>query len=480
VRNASDPKNAKETLIATKWNASEVMPLIELLGEVAEGTNYMMSEIQAQGILDLKLHRLTGLERDKISNEASEISSYIKELVSILSNRHELLDIMKEELLEVKEMFGTPRKTVISENDAEVDLEDLITPEDMVVTISTDGYVKRQPMSDYRSQRRGGKGKSVTNMKNEEEVETFFVANTHDPLLFFTSIGKVYKLKVYELPLASRGARGKAFINLLPIEKDERVNRVVPIPRNEEDRDGKVLMFATEKGLIRKTPMKAFDNVYITGIKGMALNDGDTLITVCIADEEVGDVLISSRQGKAVRFPIDSLRTIASRTGLGVKGITLKGKDTLMSMDVVNEEETPFILTVTENGYGKRTASPDFPTKSRGTMGVIAIKTSDRNGEVVASIPVDVDDQIMILTTDGQAIRMNVDEVSVIGRNTQGVRLFKTDGAKVAYVSRIQADMLDDDDDEILEGEEGATVEGEVIAVEAATEAVVEEAPTEE
>ncbi len=471
VRNASDPKDAKANLIKTPWNASEVMPLIELLGEVASGTTYMMSEIQAQAILDLKLHRLTGLERDKISNEAKEISNYIKELVEVLSNRNKLLTILKDELLEVKEIFGTPRKTVISESDSEVDIEDLITPEDMVVTISTDGYVKRQPMSDYRSQRRGGKGKSVSKMKDEEEVETFFVANTHDPLLFFTSLGKVYKLKVYELPLASRGARGKAFINLLPIEKDERINRVVPTPRNAEDREGKVLMFATEKGLIRKTPLKAFDNVYITGIKGMALNEGDTLVTVCIADENKGDILISSRQGKAVRFPINSLRTIASRTGLGVKGITLKDGDKLMSMDVVNEEETPFILTVTENGYGKRTASPDFPTKSRGTLGVIAIKTSDRNGEVVASIPVDVDDQIMILTTDGQAIRMNVDEVSVIGRNTQGVRLFKTDGAKVAYVSRIQADMLDDEDGEtVIDSEVVASTQEEASTSEVKTE----------
>ena len=474
IRNAPDPKSAKAALLETPWNAQSVLPLIELLGESAEGATYHMSEIQAQGILDLKLHRLTGLERDKINNEANEISDYIKELVEVLSNREKLLTILKDELEEVKQMFGTPRKTVIEESDAEVDLEDLIKPEDMVVTISTDGYVKRQPMSDYRSQRRGGKGKSVANMKNEEEVETFFVANTHDPLLFFTSTGKVYKLKVYELPLASRGARGKAFINLLPIEKDERVNRVVPIPRNEEEREGKVLMFATEKGLVRKTPLKAFDNVYITGIKGMALNDGDTLVTVCIADEEVGDVLISTRQGKAVRFPIDSLRTIASRTGLGVRGVNLKEGDTLMSMDVVNEEETPFILTVTVNGYGKRTESSDFPTKSRGTFGVIAIKTSERNGEVVASIPVDVDDQIMILTTDGQAIRMNVDEISTIGRNTQGVRLFKTDGAKVAYVSRIQADMLDDGDDELEE-----TIEGEVIATEAVAEAATEEVKTE-
>lgn len=475
IRNAPDPKTAKEELISQSWNAEQVLPLIELLGEAVDGTTYKMSELQAQGILDLKLHRLTGLERDKINNESNEIAEYIKELIEILSNREKMLGILKEELLEVKEMFGTPRKTVISESDAEVDLEDLITPEEMVVTISTDGYVKRQPMSDYRAQRRGGKGKSVANMKNEEEVETFFVANTHDPLLFFTSIGKVYKLKVYELPLASRGARGKAFINLLPLEKDERVNRVVPIPRDEADWEGKVLMFATEKGLVRKTPLKAFSNVYVTGIKGMALNDGDSLITVCLADEEQGDVLISSREGKAVRFPINSLRTIASRTGLGVRGITLKGKDTLMSMDVVDEEATPYILTVTENGYGKRTESSDFPTKSRGTMGVIAIKTSERNGPVVSSIPVDVDDQIMILTNDGQAIRMNVDEISVIGRNTQGVRLFKTDGAKVAYVSRIEAEMLGGDDEDLKgmdESEEGA----EVVALEAATE----EAPTTE
>ena len=463
IRHAPNPQTAKEQLIAEAWSAETVLPLIELLGEVVDSKKaYSLSEKQAQAILDLRLHRLTGLERDKIQDEADEISAYIKELVSILSDRTVLLGVMKDELKEVRETFATPRKTNIIEGSADVSIEDLIQPEECVVTISTDGYVKRQPLEDYRAQRRGGKGRSLTNMKGEgEQIETFFIANTHDPLLFFTSIGKVYKLKVYQIPPGSSGARGKAFVNLLPLEKDEKVNRVVPVPRDTEEWDGQVVLFATANGIIRKTPLKAFANVHVNGIKGMALNEGDQLISVRLAPEESGDVLISSHNGQAVRFANSDLRTIASRTALGVKGITLKDKDQLMCMDVIQEGEAQHILTVTENGFGKRTAVEDFPAKSRGTMGVIAIKTSDRNGKVVASLPVNEGDQIMALTNDGQVIRMNVADISVIGRNTQGVTLFKLDGkkGKVMSVSRISAEVLAEEEPEegvLDDAEEGA------------------------
>jgi len=465
VRNAPSPAVAKAELTSRSWDASTVLPLIELLGEVIEDkSTYHMSEIQAQAILELKLHRLTGLERDKIQNEAEEIAAFIRSLVEILSNREVLLGILKEELIETKEMFAVPRRSEIQEGSSDLDMESLIKPEEMVVTISTDGYVKRQPMEAYRAQRRGGKGRSAANMKDDEQIQDFFVANTHDPLLFFTSIGKVYKLKVYTLPVASSGARGKAFVNLLPLEKDEKVMRVVNIPRDESEWEGKVLLFGTQQGLIRKTPLTAFNNVYVTGIRGISLNEGDVLVNVCIAPESTGDILINSSNGQAVRFPNETLRTIASRTAFGVKGINLKEGDTIVSTDIIQEDDgMPYILTVTENGFGKRTACEDFPAKSRGTMGVIAIKTSDRNGKVIASLPVGDGDHIMIATTTGQVIRMTVDDISVISRNTQGVTLFKTDGGKVSTVSRIAADVINIDDDEAFEeGDEELTV-GDVI-----------------
>ena len=462
VRNAPDGATAKEQLLAKAWAADSILPLIELMGDVVDSKKaYSLSATQAQAILDLRLQRLTGLERDKIQKEADEIAEYIRELIHLLSNRSVLLDLLKEELLEVKENFGTPRKSEIQEGTADLNLEDLIQPEDVVVTISTDGYVKRQALEAYRSQRRGGKGKSMANMKGEEEqIETFFVANTHDPLLFFTSAGKVYKLKVYEIPPGSSGARGKAFVNLLPLEKDERVYRTQPVPRNTEEWEGQSVLFATAKGLVRKTPMIAFANVHSGGIKGMSLNEGDSLVSITVSPETEGDVILSTKNGQAVRFPVESLRTIASRTALGVKGVTLKDKDELVSMDVILPDEATHLLAVTENGFGKRTLIEDYPTKSRGTMGVISIKTSDRNGKVVAVMPVNDGDQVMFATSGGQVIRMAVDDISSIGRNTQGVTLFKVDKAKVSSVSRIAADMLEDDGPDI----EYETEDGEVIA----------------
>lgn len=454
IRHAPDPQTAKEQLMARAWSAETAVPLIELLAEAynQQGT-YTFSDQQAQAILDLRLHRLTGLEREKINEEASQIAVLIRELIEILSNRSRLLEVLKEELAEVKTMFATPRRSVIMEGGADFNMEDFIKPEEVMVTISTDGYVKRQPIEDYRAQRRGGRGKSVANMKDEEQLETFFVANTHDPLLVFSSTGKVYKLKVYELPLGSRGARGKAFVNLLPLEKDERVNRVLPVPRDKETWEKMVVMFATRNGIIRKTPLAAFANVHSGGIKGMALNEGDELVSAALAPETEGDVLISTANGSAVRFAIADLRTIASRTAFGVKGVSLRDNDHLVSMHIINDE-TKYILSLTENGYGKRTVCDDFPIKSRGTMGVIAIKTTERNGKVVASLPVNDGDQIMMVTPLGQVIRMDADDISLIGRNTQGVRLFRTDGDKVAYATVIPAHLLEGEDDADVLAEE--------------------------
>ena len=447
IRSAPDGNTAKLDLMARDWPAKQVKPLVELLGEISpEGDTYTLSDVQAQAILDLRLQRLTGLEREKIQAEADEISEHIRGLVNILSNRDVLMGMIKDELTEVKEMFDTPRRTVIEASAAEFNIEDFIKPEEMVVTISTGGYVKRQPLADYRAQRRGGKGRSVASMKDDEQISTLFVANTHDPLLVFTSTGKVFRLKVYELPLASSGARGKAFINLLNIEKDERVQQVLTVPREREEWDKLVALFSTRKGLVRKTPLSAFANVHSGGIRGIALQDGDDLVNVVVTGENEGDVLLSSQNGQAVRFPVADLRVIASRTAYGVKGINLSEGDTLVSMDVIRPEETPAILTVTKNGYGKCTKQEDFPARSRGTKGVIAIKTNDRNGDVVASMPVAEDDHVIFVTADGQVIRTRVADVSVIGRNTQGVRLFRANG-EVMGATRVSAEALNEDEE---------------------------------
>lgn len=487
IRNAQNPQDAKQGLMEREWPAKNVKPLIELLGEPFEGDVYRMSDTQAQAILDLKLHRLTGLEREKINAEAAEISDHIKGLVDILSNREVLLGVMKEELQEVKDLFGDERRSDIEASAAEFNLEDFITPEEMVVTISDGGYAKRQPLADYRAQRRGGKGRSVSKMKDDEQLETLFVANTHDPLLLFTSNGKVFKLKVFEIPQASHGSRGKAFINLVNLEKDERVMRVLPCPQTTEDWEKMVALFATREGIIRKTPLMAFANVHSGGINGINLQDGDELVSVSITPENTGDVLISTRNGQAVRFPVEDLRAIKSRTAYGVKGVSLRDKDQLVSMQVITEAD-PLILTVTENGYGKCTRQDEFPQRSRGTIGVIAIKTTERNGKVVASMPVDEEDHMIFVTSDGQVIRTRVEDVSVISRNTQGVRLFKVGDNTVASAVRIPAAVLAEAEEQAESEDDTATEAGgetpeatdKVVPLNAEAEANLEEQDSDE
>lgn len=449
IRHAPDAAEAKAQLMAKPWAAAAVKPLIELLGEtMGQGDQYRLTDAQAQAILDLRLQRLTGLERDKIDAEAESIKEGIRYLISILSSREVMLNIMKDEMRQVKDDFSTPRRTEIALFGADLNIEDLIKPEEMVVTISTDGWVKRQPLSDYRAQRRGGKGRSVTNMKDDEELETLFVTNTHRPLLFFTSTGQVHTRKVYELPVASAGARGKALVNFLNLAKDETVTRVLPVPSDKTSWTNMVALFATAKGIIRKTPLTAFNNVNVNGIKGISIDVGDRLVNVAITGESEGDVLMSSYEGKAVRFSVDSLRTIASRSAFGVRGMDLREGDSLVSMDVINDA-TPYVLTITENGFGKRTAAADFPAKSRGTLGVIAIQTTARNGNVVASLPVGEGDEVILVTNDGQVIRTRAADISVISRNTQGVTLFKVEGkTKVTSACVIPAAVLQQGDDE--------------------------------
>ena len=473
IRNAPDPSDAKAQLMDRGWPADAVKPLLELLGDSTDIALYKLSAEQAQAILDLRLHRLTGLEREKILNEASEIADNIRYLLNILSDRDVLFGVIRDELIEVKELFATPRRTQIEEGAADMSMEDLITPEDMVVTLSSDGYVKRVPLSTFRAQRRGGKGKAVANLRENEEMANLFVANTHDPLLFFTNQGNVFKLKVWELPQAATSGRGKAFVNLLQLAKDEHVARAVPLPQDETMWANQFLVFATQRGMVRKTPLSAYANVRSTGIYGMGLNDGDHLLDVHLLPRaEDGSisasVLMSSQNGSAVRFSAQDsdLRPIASRTSIGVRGMNLRPKDAVMAMHLLTPEET-HVLTVTANGYGKLSKAEDYPEKGRGTMGVISIQTTERNGKVVAAIPVSLEDQIMIATSDGQIIRMNVSDISVMGRNTQGVKLFSTSGSTVNLVTRLSATMLNGGE----EGDEGAEEDTSIPLLESAVEA---------
>ena len=465
VRNAPDPSIAKDELMTRAWPADAVRPLLELLGDVTDIASYKLSGAQAQAILDLRLHRLTGLEREKILGEAAEIAENIRFLLNILQDREVLFTVIKDELIEVKSLFATPRRTDIQDGGADMQMEDLIPPEDVVVTLSSDGYVKRVPLDTFRAQRRGGKGKAAANLRENEQMLNLFVANTHDPVLFFTNQGNVFKLKVYELPQASATSRGKAFVNLLQLAKDENVAAAVPIPRDESTWSSQFLVFATKQGMIRKTPLSAYANVRVSGIYGMGLNSGDKLLDVHLLPRVVptaleaimegttedgtapvnsaASILMSSQNGSAVRFSgaDDEIRPIASRTSVGVRGMNLRSGDAVMAMHILTAAET-HVLTVTSNGYGKLTLATDYPEKGRGTMGVISIQTTNRNGNVVCAMPVMLEDQIMIATSDGQLIRMNISDISIMGRNTQGVRLFSTSGAQVSLVTRLAAAML--------------------------------------
>jgi DNA gyrase subunit A len=448
IRNAADPAVAKDELMTRAWPADAVKPLLELLGDTTDIKSYKLTALQAQAILDLRLHRLTGLEREKVVAETAEIAENIRFLLNILSDRPTLFNVIREELTEVKDLFATPRRTNIEEGGADMSMEDLITPEDVVVTLSSDGYVKRVPLTTFRAQRRGGKGKAAANLRENEQMANLFVANTHDPVLFFTNHGNVFKLKVWELPQASATSRGKAFVNLLQLAKDEQVAAALAIPRDESTWSSHFLVFATQKGMARKTPLSAYANVRSSGIYGMGLNEGDKLLDVHLLPRTVGEgasasILMSSQNGSAVRFSAadDEIRPIASRTSIGVKGMNLRPDDSMMAMHILTPEET-HVLTVTANGYGKLTVASDYPEKGRGTMGVISIQTTKRNGHVVCAMPVTLEDQIMIATSDGQLIRMNVKDISIMGRNTQGVRLFSTSGGHVSLVTRLSATML--------------------------------------
>ena len=500
IRAASDRQLAKEQLLSQRWPAASVASLLAIVdepgNEVSTDGTYQLTEGQVQGILDLRLHRLTGLERDKIANDLSELAQKISDLLSILGSRMRMLDELRQELIQVKEQHGTPRRTEIEEGDSSVDVEDLIQREDMVITVSMEGYIKRVPLYTYRAQRRGGKGRSGMSTKQEDIVQDVFVASTHSPVLFFTNFGRVYQLKVYRLPIGSPQSKGRPMINLLPLSKGEVISTVLVLPEDTSEWDAMNIMFATSFGHVRRNKLSDFLNIKSNGKIAMKLDDNEKLIAVRACSEE-NDVMLSTRTGKCIRFNVDDVRVFVGRDSTGVRGIKLAAEDAVISMTILDRslmtmdernqylrqasklravfgeestdneeiEETSisdvqlpaerfeelfeaeqFILTVTENGFGKRSSAYEYRTTGRGGVGIDSIIVNARNGGVVASFPIQPNDQIMLVTDSGKLIRCPIHDVRIAGRRTQGVTIFRiSDDEKVVAVSHISGDQLGED-----------------------------------
>jgi DNA gyrase subunit A len=526
IKAATDRQVAKAQLMERNWPAETVASLISLVEPDREviGSTYRLSDAQAQAILDLRLHRLTGLERDKIAADLQELTDKIADYLRILASRQLVLDILRNELIEMKDQFATPRRTLIEDGESSVDMEDLIQREDMVVTVSLNGYIKRVPLSTYRSQRRGGKGRSGMATRDEDIVSDVFVANTHSPVLFFSSTGRVYQMKAYRLPLATPQARGRPMINLLPLSEGETISTVMILPEEEHLWDQMFVMFATSKGNVRRNRLSDFLNIKANGKIAMKLDEAENLIAVQTCTES-DDVLLSTRKGKCIRFHMNEIRIFVGRDSNGVRGIRLSQDDRVISMaimgqmilsteerdaylrqaakarqaleggpeegiDDVSDEEgstdtlklsperilelasgEQFILTVTEKGFGKRSSSYGYRTTGRGGMGVDSIIVNDRNGGVVGSFPVDPTDQIMLVTDGGQLIRCPVHDIRIAGRRTQGVTIFRVgEEEKVVAVSRISLGEDDGADTDLGEGDNEPT--GDEVVLDESTEAV--------
>jgi DNA gyrase subunit A len=426
-------------------NLDEVIQVIKSSANPAEArerliARFGLSEIQAQAILDMRLHRLTGLERDKIIDEYNQVMALIKRLKEILGSEVEILDIIKVELLEIRERFGNPRRTEIIAMAADLSIEDLIVEEDMVVTVSHSGYIKRNAVSLYRAQRRGGKGATGMRPKEEDFVENLFIASTHSYILIFTSKGKVYWLKVHEIPQGGRASRGKAIVNLLNLQDDEKVMTILPVKEFEE---GKFIITATRKGTVKKTDLMAYSHPRQGGIIALTIDEDDSLIAARLTDGSM-DILMASRNGKSIRFNESDARPMG-RTTRGVRGMMLEDGDRIIGMEVVSDATSSTLVSVTETGYGKRTSLSEYRVQSRGGKGIITIKTGGRNGQVVDVKLVDNESDLMFITDRGKVLRTRVKALSIIGRNTMGVRLMvlETDERIVAV-----AKLAEKEDDE--------------------------------
>ena len=513
IRQAPDPATARTQLMERRWPAEDVSALITLIDDprhkINEDGTYYLSEEQARAILDLRLQRLTALGRDEVGDELNELGEKISDYLDILRSRERIYTIVKDEMIALKEEFATPRKTEIVEGGADFDDEDLIQREDMVVTFSHSGYIKRVPLSTYRAQRRGGKGRSGMATKDEDFVTRLFVGNTHTPVLFFSSRGIAYKMKVWRLPLSAPQGKGKALINLLPLQQGEIITSILPLPEDEESWDTLDLMFATVSGSVRRNKLSDFKQVNRNGKIAMKFEDGseDGIVGVetCNATD---DVLLTTADGQCIRFPVDDVRIFQSRGSTGVRGIRLEENDKVISMSILRHfDATPderteylrqanaarralngengddgidtpmeapatalpveryaemgaaeqFVLTISENGYGKRTSSYEYRTSGRGGKGIVAMAVNDRNGRLIASFPAEESDQIMLVTDGGQLIRCPIDGIRIAGRSTQGVTVFKTrEDERVVSVERIP----EDENEETIAEEGEAPSEG--------------------
>jgi DNA gyrase subunit A len=454
IRAAASPAEARTAIVARSWAAGVVPELLARAGELSTRPNglaadsglvngrYRLSETQAQAILDMRLHRLTGLEQDKIMAEFKELLEAIRNLADILARPQRLTDVVRTELNEVREAFGDARRTEISLDHLALTTEDLIEPQDVVVTLSHAGYAKSQPVTEYQTQRRGGRGRAATTVKDEDFIDKLFVAHTHDTVLCFSNRGKVYWLKVYELPQAGHGARGRPMVNLLPLEEGEKINAVLPVKQFDENH---FVFMATSQGTVKKTPLAAFSRPRASGIIAVDLRANDRLVGVALTDGQ-REIILCTSEGKAIRFHEEEVRTMG-RDAAGVRGIRLGSDQELIALIVVGEG---FILTASENGYGKLTQLEEFPRHGRGGQGVIAQQTSERNGGLVAALQVTADQEIMLISSSGTLVRTPVEEISIVGRNTQGVRLIRlAEGERLTGVERIASlngESPDDDD----------------------------------
>ncbi|WEJ35232.1 MULTISPECIES: DNA gyrase subunit A [unclassified Devosia] len=501
IRTAPDPATAREQLMTRRWPAADVEPLIKLIDDPRHRINddgtFNLSEEQARAILELRLARLTALGRDEIGDELNGLGAEIEDYLDILRSRERVQQIIREELEEIRDQFGRARRTEIADHVADFDDEDLIAREDMVVTVSHAGYIKRVPLSTYRAQNRGGKGRSGMSTRDEDFVSRLFVANTHTPVLFFTSRGIAYKIKVWRLPLAPANGKGKALINILPLEQGERITSIMPLPEDETSWGNLDIMFATTRGTVRRNSLADFVEVRQNGKIAMKLDEGDAIVGVetCTVNN---DVLLTTALGQAIRFRVDDVRLFKGRDSMGVRGIQLAENDTVISMAVINHSDATaeeraaylkrsramrgevdsddsasdeagveageldqelyakmgaleqFILTISENGYGKRTSSHEYRITGRGGKGIVAMAVNKRNGNLIASFPVEEEDQIMLISDGGQTIRLPVGgdkPIGIKGRSTQGVIVFDTaEDEKVVSVERISEPESDEDD----------------------------------
>ncbi|AGH53877.1 TPA: DNA gyrase subunit A [Legionella pneumophila] len=465
IKQSPTPQDAKSALLSKIWQPGLVKAMLEKAGSNASRpddlteeyglheSGYKLSEAQAQAILELRLHRLTALEQDKIINEFEELLNLIKELLDILASPERLMQVIRDELIEIKSQFGDERRTEITASQEDLTIEDLITEEDVVVTLSHQGYVKYQPITAYQAQRRGGKGKSATHVKDEDFVERLVIASTHDTLLCFSNHGKLYWLKAYQLPQASRASRGRPIINILPLAEGEEINAMLPV---REYKDGSYVFMATKKGTVKKVPLNAFSRPRSNGIIAVDLEEDDSLVGVDITDG-ARDIMLFTDAGKVIRFDESKVRPMG-RTARGVRGIRVE-KDQAVKSLVVVDPSGGTILTATENGYGKRTHIDEYRVSGRGGQGVISIQVTERNGKVVRSLQVTDNDEAMLITDKGTLVRFKVNELSVIGRNTQGVRLINvSSGEAVVGMQKIVdlGEELEEAEDSSLNAEDSS------------------------